>query len=119
MMKDRVRTQCPRGHEMTADNVYINKNDGTRRCRECRRINWTNYALRQNINREWKRNNTRAKPASERIYRAAADTTTSRPPSELIEDAKRRLLAPRSITSALMGDPPAGSSALDRRQNAC
>src|SRR5687768_1531525 len=112
-----MRTQCPRGHEMTDANVYINKNDGIRRCRECRRINWVNYALRQNINGEWKRNNTRAKPASKLTYRAAAETTASRPSSELIEDAKRRSLAPRSITSALMGDPVGGRSALDRRQN--
>jgi hypothetical protein len=36
----------------------------------------------------------------------------------LIEDAKRRSLAPRSITSAFFGDPPPGMSALDRRQSA-
>lgn len=113
-----MRTQCPRGHEMTDDNVYINKNDGVRRCRKCRRVNWTNYSLRKNIAGNWNRSNTRAKPASELSYRAAADTTASRPSSELIEDAQRRSLAPRSITSAFFGDPPVGYSALDRRQGA-
>lgn len=33
-------------------------------------------------------------------------------------DAARRLLAPRSITALLMGDPGEGFSALDRRRSA-
>ena len=31
------RTHCPRGHSYTEENVY-RKDDGYRRCRECRRI---------------------------------------------------------------------------------
>lgn len=111
-----MRTHCPRGHAMTDDNVYMSKGDGIRRCRTCRRINSINYLDRRNANREWKLHNTRAKPSSARTYRAASEHVSSRPSAELIEDAQRRLLAPRSITSALMGDPPAGTSALDRRQ---
>lgn len=108
-----MRTHCPRGHEMTDDNVYISKNDGVRRCRKCRRANDEAYRLRQNINREWKRHNTRAKPESALTKRAAASSAAKRPPSELIEDAKRRSLAPRSITSAFFGDPAPGFSQLD------
>lgn len=36
-------------------------------------------------------------------------------PPELIEEAARRAKAPRSITASIMGDPPPGFSALDRR----
>lgn len=113
-----MRTQCPRGHDLTGDNVYINKNDGVRRCRKCRRRNDENYALRQNISGNWNRSNTRAKPASELTRRAPATYTASRPSSELIEEAKQRALAPRSLTSEFFGDPPKGWSALDKRQSA-
>ena len=113
-----MRTQCPRGHKMTDDNVYMSKSDGVRRCRKCRRMNDENYRLRQNIAGNWNRSNTRAKPESELTRRAAADTTARRTPPEVIEDAQRRSLAPRSITSAFFGDPPVGWSALDRRQSA-
>ena len=108
-----MRTHCPRGHEMTGDNVYMNKNDGIRRCRKCRRANDEAYRLRQNINREWKRHNTRAKPESELTKRAAASSAAKRPSPELIEEAQRRSLAPRSITSAFFGDPAPGFSQLD------
>lgn len=107
-----MRTHCPRGHEMTGDNVYMNKNDGIRRCRKCRRANDEAYRLRQNINREWKRHNTTAKPESE-LTRRSSSTSANRPPPDLIEDAKRRSLAPRSITSAFFGDPAPGFSQLD------
>lgn len=41
--------------------------------------------------------------------------SSSRPASELIEEAQQRALAPRSITSEFFGDPPKGWSALDRK----
>jgi hypothetical protein len=40
---------------------------------------------------------------------------SARPTDELLEDAKRRALAPRDITAQLMGDPPRGYSALDKQ----
>jgi hypothetical protein len=76
-------------------------------------MNDENYRIRQNINRDCKRHNTRAKPESELTRRASADTAARRAPPELIEDAQRRLLAPRSITSAFFGDPAPGFSQLD------
>lgn len=36
-------------------------------------------------------------------------------PPHVIEDAARRANAPRSITATLLGDPPVGFSALERR----
>lgn len=42
----------------------------------------------------------------------------SRPTSEMIEEAKRRAEAPRSLTAEFFNDPPQGYSALDRRQGA-
>lgn len=47
-----------------------------------------------------------------------AERPGARPPSELIEDAQRRALAPRSISAFVFGDPPPGYSALDRRTGA-
>lgn len=37
-------------------------------------------------------------------------------PDHILEDARRRTLAPRSITSFLCGDPAPGQSALDKRE---
>lgn len=45
--------------------------------------------------------------------------SSSRPTSELIEEAQQRALAPRSLTSEFFGDPPKGWSALDRKIMAC
>lgn len=39
-------------------------------------------------------------------------------PSEAVEDAHRRMAAPRSITAFVFGDPPPGYSALDKRGQA-
>ena len=41
--------------------------------------------------------------------------SASKPKPELLEDAARRLLAPRTLTGEIMGDPPVGYSALERR----
>lgn len=37
------------------------------------------------------------------------------PPPDVVADAMRRAVAPRSLTALLMGDPAPGASALDRR----
>jgi hypothetical protein len=42
----------------------------------------------------------------------------NRPSQELLADATKRLIAPRTLTGSLCGDPPVGYSALDRRQGA-
>lgn len=39
-----------------------------------------------------------------------------RPAPGMLEEAQRRLYAPRTISQMLMGDPPPGYSALDRKQ---
>lgn len=39
-----------------------------------------------------------------------------RVPEHLVEDARRRYLAERSITTAFFGDPPKGWSALEKKQ---
>lgn len=46
----RERTHCPHGHEYTPENTY-RKDDGWRRCVECRRI-YTREAVRK-----WRRAN--------------------------------------------------------------
>jgi hypothetical protein len=46
---------------------------------------------------------------------SAGNTGMGRPTSEMLAAAAQRLTARRSIVSALMGDPPPGWSALDRR----
>jgi|SRR5687768_1318685 len=51
-----------------------------------------------------------------RSYRDST-ISSSRPASELIEEAQQRALAPRSLTAEFFGDPPKGWSALDRRQS--
>lgn len=43
--------------------------------------------------------------------------TSSRPTEAMLEDAKRRLLAERSITATQFGDPAPGMSALDQRNS--
>jgi hypothetical protein len=42
-----------------------------------------------------------------------------RPTPEMIEDARRRAVAPRTLTSSVCGDPAPGQSALDKRNAAC
>lgn len=31
------RTHCPQGHELGGKNLYVNKTNGSRVCRQCRR----------------------------------------------------------------------------------
>lgn len=45
--------------------------------------------------------------------------THARPSKEMLEDAERRLLAPRTPTQFWLGDPPPGMSALDKRDAPC
>lgn len=40
---------------------------------------------------------------------------TTRIPDDVVADREARLTAPRSLTAAMLGDPPRGFSALDRR----
>lgn len=70
---------------------------------------------------EWsRRNNPFAKPRDCREYINAADLVANRPSHELLKEAQQRSLAPhRSLTSAFLGDPPIGYSALDRRPGVC
>lgn len=70
---------------------------------------------------EWsRRNNPFAKPRDCREYINAADLVAKRPSHELLKEAQQRSLAPhRSLTSAFLGDPPIGYSALDRRPGVC
>jgi hypothetical protein len=42
-----------------------------------------------------------------------------RPTPEMIADARRRAVAPRTLTSSVCGDPAPGQSALDKRNAAC
>jgi hypothetical protein len=74
---------------------------------------------RQTRVQEW-RHRTRKTPRSYVGHPTAhfAERPGARPPSELIEDAQRRALAPRSISAFVFGDPPPGYSALDRRTGA-
>ena len=57
-------------------------------------------------------------PAEREMYRTGPiDHGLSRatPSAEQLEDRTRRLLAPRTITAELLGDPAPGQSALDKR----
>lgn len=49
---------------------------------------------------------------------SASCQTGARPTQAMIDAAARRLLANRTITASLMGDPPPGHSALDKRMGA-
>lgn len=70
---------------------------------------WQRELKRQGNNR--RRLNGRATSDRRQQYPISA----SKPKPELLEDAARRLLAPRTLTGELMGDPPIGYSALERR----
>jgi hypothetical protein len=41
---------------------------------------------------------------------------SAKPKPEMLADAKQRALAPRTISAFVLGDPPFGYSALDRRE---
>lgn len=98
-MTNIITTHCKRGHEANEANVYVNPK-GVRYCRACKSMR------------------TRASRATGR--RAIQYVTTPiRPSSEMLADAERRANAPRDLTAMLMGDPPRGCSALDRREGTC
>ena len=63
---------------------------------------------------EWARKNGGG--TQRQSYRPASTTIASRPSDELIAEARRRADAPRSLSAMLLGDPPRGFSALDRKQ---
>lgn len=48
----------------------------------------------------------------------ARSSALNRPAPDLIAEAHKRLYAPRTISQQLLGDPPPGYSALDRKRQA-
>lgn len=55
-------------------------------------------------------------PSSSARWQGGHISTAGRPTDALIEEAKRRLNTPRTISQQLLGDPPPGYSALDRQR---
>lgn len=47
----------------------------------------------------------------------AGNNASARPSEQLMADARRRRAASMSLTAELMGDPPPGQSALDKRMS--
>jgi hypothetical protein len=47
---------------------------------------------------------------------AKVEPPASRVPQSVLFERERAMLAPRSLTATLLGDPPAGRSALDKRR---
>lgn len=43
--KNAKKTHCPRGHEYTSENTYIRKDNGSRRCFTCLRLQWVTQRL--------------------------------------------------------------------------
>lgn len=68
---------------------------------------------RTNLIRSAKRNGT---PISHPHKVLGYSTISSRPSGDLLADAQRRMLAPRTIGQEIFGDPPPGYSALDRKR---
>lgn len=69
---------------------------------------------RSEENRAWKAANRPAGSRKSVRGRVAPPADRFLPPGAL-EDAQRRLYAPRSLTAVLCGDPAPGRSALDRK----
>jgi hypothetical protein len=69
--------------------------------------------------KEWHRKRREAGiPSKQRVSDKPKTHVTplkKRPTTEMLEEARRRLEIPRSITSEFFGDPPKGYSALDKR----
>jgi hypothetical protein len=63
----------------------------------------------------------RCEPRTSRYTKLHQDAVEPRvtPTREMVLDAERRLNAPRTLTQAILHDPPPGYSALDRRQESC
>lgn len=58
------------------------------------------------------RRSGKASAANDELHRC---TIAHRPPAEVLAERDARALAPRSLSALLLGDPPRGYSALDRR----
>jgi len=74
---------------------------------------WINMTVEQRMERA---NRLRMSGPSGIIRRVDENSTRGATPSHLFEERDRRLSADRSLTCRLMGDPPPGFSALDRRR---
>ena len=107
-------------HRMLAENktrVEIAEALGCARARIDGRIRFERKTPEQRLEEkkrkaEWFRHRTGIRSYREQTI------SSSRPSYELIEEAKLRAMAPRSLTAEFFGDPPKGWSALDRRQGA-
>lgn len=66
-----------------------------------------------NLARQFRRGETRS--STSRGHGGYA-TTAGRPAPALLAEAQRYLYAPRTISQQLLGDPPPGYSALDRKR---
>jgi hypothetical protein len=44
------KTHCPRGHEYTPDNTYLDPADGSRQCRRCRELAHYRHRIHQRLN---------------------------------------------------------------------
>lgn len=91
------KTHCKRGHVLDDESIYVSPK-GHLVCRVCRRLNESNR-VRGPRNKEY--------------------VLARRPSPEMLADAERRANATRDLTAMLMGDPPRGCSALDRREGTC
>lgn len=92
------KTHCKRGHVLDDESLYVSPK-GHLVCRVCKSLG------------------SKSRATGRRAIQYAVKT--SRPSPEMLADAARRANAPRDLTAMLMGDPPRGCSALDRREGAC
>lgn len=76
------------------------------------RMRYVNLTKEQFAEANRKKRARRVTPAHYRKWDEIKHTVA---PPEVIEDARQRAMAPRSLTAILMGDPAPGQSALERR----
>jgi hypothetical protein len=103
-----------------------------RAIRRRHRVPWTRLArslgvnctaLRRNLDDDFRESrNAEAKRYREKnfrgVYTPGVRTHDERPSPEALADRDRRLNdRPRSLTAMILGDPPPGRSALDRRES--
>lgn len=79
------------------------------------RVCWDNLSGWQREKRLQANNRRRLGGRTLTYRRSDNPTTASKPKPEVLEEAARRMSAPRTLTGAIMGDPPIGYSALERR----
>ena len=79
------------------------------------RICWDCLSGWQREKRRQGNNRRRLNGRAPRYKRPDNPTIASKPKPEVLEEASRRMSAPRTLTGAIMGDPPIGYSALERR----